>query len=47
MYIFVDVGMFYKSAHNFLYKAWGAWNAKIGLKCQQWRILYLVGGSVL
>ena len=23
MYIFVDVGMFYKSAHNFLYKAWG------------------------
>jgi len=27
---FVDVDMFYKSAHHFLYQAWRAWNAKIG-----------------
>ena len=31
---FVDVDMFYKSAHHFLYQICGAWNAKIGAKCQ-------------
>jgi hypothetical protein len=34
MFFVVDVDMFYKSAHLFLYQVWRAWNAKIGVKCQ-------------
>jgi hypothetical protein len=33
-YFFVDVDMFYKSEHHFLYQVWRAWNAKIRLRCQ-------------
>jgi len=39
---FVDVVMFYKSAHHCLYQVCRAWNSKIGAKCQ-WLIRYLVG----
>ena len=31
---FVDVDMFYKSAHHFLYQVWKDWNAIIEEKCR-------------
>ena len=44
--VFVDVDMFYKSIHHYLYQVWRACNAEIGAKCQ-WHIRYLVGGNLL
>ena len=37
--VLVEVGMFYKSVHHFLFQVWRACNANIGTKCQ-WCIQY-------